>query len=1050
MDNVIVNKKGTQQRDMAIKPVFNPFPGLRPFTIEESHLFFGREGQSEEILYNLSKNKFVAVIGSSGSGKSSLMYCGVVSTLHGGFIAEAGAKWRVITTKPGDGPIENLAQALVETESEEKLPSSEQNHFVYKKALTASIIRSSSIGLVEAIKQLNYPKDENVLLLVDQFEELFRFKRLKADSTAFNESLIFVKNLLESIQQSEIPIYIVLTMRSDFIGECSQFPELTELINESQYLIPQMKREDYTEAIVGPVAVGGGKISQRLLHQLLNDVGDNPDQLPIMQHALMRTWDYWVKHKIANEPMDIEHYDAIGKMEKALSEHANEAYDELSTRGKETCEILFKSLTEKGADNRGIRRPSPISEIAEIARATEDEVIEVVEKFRAAGRSFLSVSTRDKIHRDSIIDISHESLMRIWGRLKTWVEEESTSVQMYLRLSEAAAMYQQGHTGLWRPPDLELAINWRKKQQPNLAWAQRYDPAFERTMAYLDASEKDYEAEEENKRRLQKKQLRRSRVFAVVLGAAAIVSLGLMFYSFILQKEARTQEQIANNQKKLAEEQKTIAEKESQRAENQREIAIESEDEAIKQKELAEKQKEIAEKEKLNALRSANEALKQKEIADQKTLEAKKQKELATKNAQEAIEQKRIAEEASTRAKNLRMLSIAQSMAVKSLQISNDKHLRGLIAYQAFLFNKEFNGELHNPDIYKGLYFAHAQLIEKAKNLYDAHSNSVVRSIQSDPQNNKLFYSCGFDGKILKWNIDKTEEKHEIIANIPNTNKTMNISPDGNWLACGTRNKGIYLFHTTQYEEKHKILDDQGGSVLSLVFLPNNKELISCNSENSITKWNIEDNSSKVIVNSDERIRSLSISPGGEFMAGASEKGKLFLWDLSTQNPPIILFDMEGNSLYSVQFSNSGELLAAADMQGNVMVWDVATRNLSAMLTSHSARVSDINFSHNDQLIASSSFDKSINIWETADFNKQPVILKDIDSWVWTIAFSKDNKYIYAGYNNGLIKAWYTKSGYIAETMCDLLVRNMSQDEWEAYVAKDIPYRKTCPQIGDK
>ncbi|MBT5404156.1 MAG: High-affnity carbon uptake protein Hat/HatR, partial [Crocinitomicaceae bacterium] len=95
---------------------FNPFPGLRPFKIDESHLFFGREGQSEEVLENLSKNRFVGVIGSSGSGKSSLMYCGLVPILHGGFITEAGSKWRIIASRPGSAPIDNLAAAIAQDE----------------------------------------------------------------------------------------------------------------------------------------------------------------------------------------------------------------------------------------------------------------------------------------------------------------------------------------------------------------------------------------------------------------------------------------------------------------------------------------------------------------------------------------------------------------------------------------------------------------------------------------------------------------------------------------------------------------------------------------------------------------------------------------------------------------------------------------------------------------------------------------------------------------------------------------------------------------------
>jgi len=210
-------------------------------------------------------------------------------------------------------------------------------------------------------------------------QELFRYKSSRKDLSTYNESEAFVKLLVNANKTKDVPIYIVLTMRSDFIGECSQFHELTELINDSNYLVPQMTREDFRMAVEGPVAVGGAEIEPQLVQSLLNEVGDNPDQLPILQHALMRTWDYWTEHSDTNLPISISDYEAIGKMEKALSEHANEAYDELSESEKWICESMFKTITEKGNDNRGIRHPTSIRNIASIAQADIEDVIRVVD-----------------------------------------------------------------------------------------------------------------------------------------------------------------------------------------------------------------------------------------------------------------------------------------------------------------------------------------------------------------------------------------------------------------------------------------------------------------------------------------------------------------------------------------------------------------------------------------------------------------------------------------------------------------------------------------------
>src|SRR5688572_7885282 len=535
----------------------NPFPGLRPFKIEESHLFFGREGQSDEVLLKLSKHRFVGVIGPSGSGKSSFIYCGVMPILYGGFLTDASPDWEVVVTRPGAGPIDNLAESLLKNNPEYTGADPEERKI--KKTIFSTLLKSSSLGLVEAIEQGRKNKDVNYLVLVDQFEELFRFKDSQ-DANSVNETLAFVNLLIEAVNYPDAPIYVAITMRSDFIGDCAQFPELTRKINDSHYLIPQLTRDQKRRAVEGPVAVGGAKISPRLTQQLLNDLGDNPDQLPILQHALMRTWSYWTKYKdFEEEPVDLKHYEAIGTMAEALSMHANEAYDELSEDQKRICEVLFKAITEKRGENFGIRRPTKLNEIAAIADVSEEDVAGVVEKFREQGRSLLTPAFGTPLGGKSIVDISHESLMRIWVRLKNWVDDEADAVQMYTRLAEAASMYQVGKAGLWRPPDLQLALNWQAKHKPTLVWGQRYHPAFERTLVFLEYSKKEFETEQRIKELEQKRKLQRARRTALVLATATIISVLFLIYAFIQKLEADTQTQIAKDNLIESEKQKNLA-----------------------------------------------------------------------------------------------------------------------------------------------------------------------------------------------------------------------------------------------------------------------------------------------------------------------------------------------------------------------------------------------------------------------------------------------------------------------------------------------------------
>ncbi len=289
--------------------LFNPFPGLRPFGYGEQHLFFGREGQSSEILQRLRKERFLAIIGTSGSGKSSLIRAGLLPELFGGFLSEAGANWRVALTRPGSNPIGNLAAVLNSTDvlGPQSAGGADpaQNQMFLEIAL-----RRSGMGLIESTRLAGLPKSDNLLLVVDQFEELFRFA--EAGKQEADDAAAFVRLLLEAAHQREVPIYVVIAMRSDFIGDCARFRDLPETVTAGMYLIPRMNREQRRQAIEEPVLVGGGHIAPRLVTRMLNEVGDDPDQLPILQHALMRTWDQWANSSDHQNPIDIADYEAIG------------------------------------------------------------------------------------------------------------------------------------------------------------------------------------------------------------------------------------------------------------------------------------------------------------------------------------------------------------------------------------------------------------------------------------------------------------------------------------------------------------------------------------------------------------------------------------------------------------------------------------------------------------------------------------------------------------------------------------------------------------------
>jgi hypothetical protein len=393
-----------------------PFPGLRPFEEPDSGWFFGRSSEINELLKRLRRLRFVAIVGPSGCGKSSLIRAGVLPSIRDGYLDSA---WSICTFRPGEQPLDNLARAVSASISAD---------FEGVRKL----LDSSSMGLIKAIQAKQLPSDNKLLILVDQFEELFQFAQRHGDQSQ-EEVKAFLKLLLTAISSNDVPLYLVLTMRMEWLSECSTYVGLAESINEGIYLVPQMSRRQFQQVILNPIETAGGMITTIVLDRMLNDLAGRSDQLPVLQHALMRLWE----RRRPGEPMDIAGYEAIGTYSNCLSDHAEEVFIELNNQQKEIAELLFRSITQV-YKNRKIRRPRPFGELASLPGMNAMELKSVIAAFGRQGRSFLFTS-EGPLEPASVIDISHEALMRQWSRLAGWVEDEAELETRLVRLREDAA-----------------------------------------------------------------------------------------------------------------------------------------------------------------------------------------------------------------------------------------------------------------------------------------------------------------------------------------------------------------------------------------------------------------------------------------------------------------------------------------------------------------------------------------------------------------------------------------------------------------------------------
>jgi len=948
-----------------VKQHLNPFPGLRPFEEDEEHLFFGRENQIDQLSSKLIQYHFLAVIGASGSGKSSLVKSGLIPVLHSGLCGGVGHGWRIGVFRPGNSPIKNLTDCFFSDELLGNTPSLNQESL---RPIVETSLRRSDYGLKNIHEQLLSNFEENILIVVDQFEELFRFSNAEKQSNSVKrEADAFINLLLRATENKSKKLYIAITMRSDFLGDCTAFRGLPEAINMGQYLIPRMSREERKLAITGPVAVAGVKITPRLVTKLLNDVGESPDHLPILQHSLMRTFNEWSNNSDFDQPLDLAHYEAIGTMSSALSLHAEEALVKLKAPQLKICEGLFKTLTEKGENGRGVRRPTKLSSIGSIIDQPIDKVVEVIEVFRDPKVSFLMPPSDVELSGNSIIDISHESLMRVWKRLINWVNEELESAEIYLRLSDAAIFHLEGKSALWRDPELQLALNWKHQNQPNKNWAERHNLIYDQVINFLQQSLDQKEKAEKELLKKEKATKRRTRIFLFFISIGFVFSSVFAYQSYLSKQKAESAEkkslilknkaEVAAKEAKIASE---LAVKNERKANEKSLLAIKNEAYAIKQKDIAEKQRAIANKNERKALFQKKIAQNEKRIADSAKELAEEQRLLAVENERKAIS----AERKANKLKNIEQAKRWIALADKFINI--DPQFSAKLVLNAYDTLLNYGIILQNTSLYNTL----NRVVQKLRR--ENHFSNKLK-------NNSNFRTSVADGNIVYMSSGSGEFKTfdtqlktcTAIDNFPNSfhSRVIAISKKNNTLAIGNVN-GELIFKNI--EDLHKTIKVNGksrlrvhnGTIKDICFL-DDSNLVTVGFDSCIRKVNFLSGAINVLneFNRSSRLWSMTRSTNGLIIS--NENNELLFYkkqNLKWIFSAIDKLDIKRGIITVIEFIPSNGMLAIGTSEGEFLFYDPVQKSIVFRdRKTHSSLITSIDKQNN--LILTSSHDKKVVVW---------------------------------------------------------------------------------------
>ena len=466
-----------------------PYPGLRPFTEEESIFFKGRDMHIRQIVKLLEENKMAFITGASGDGKSSMVYAGVIPYIRAGFFKAKFNSWLIYDFKPQRNPLASLAQS-----------AASETNISYDDTIRE--LQRGFSALVDIYTQSEYYVDDdtpeaanrgkNLLIIADQFEEVFTMNENFHNGTPSNESYTTINLLLETVRISiakHLPVYVIFTMRSDYISQCTVFKDLPEFIAYSQFFVPQLKRTEIRQVIEEPAILAGGSVSSRLTEVIINNLNSGFDQLPVLQHALNLLWktanngehqlDLIHLAKIAGISRDVlsdnekaifdNWYNALPEYKKkyyekpdlnnVLNAHAGTLYESAydyfmqnadwaeknitREESKLIIEIAFKTLT-KIDDNRQVRNRASLKEITGIVNkpnVTNATVCGVLNIFRTADNTLLRpFSEEGKVETqylsgDTILDVTHEALIRNWKMLSQWDSDELENLKEYYDFS---------------------------------------------------------------------------------------------------------------------------------------------------------------------------------------------------------------------------------------------------------------------------------------------------------------------------------------------------------------------------------------------------------------------------------------------------------------------------------------------------------------------------------------------------------------------------------------------------------------------------------------
>jgi WD40 repeat protein/DNA-binding SARP family transcriptional activator len=921
----------------------SPYRGLAAFREQDAPFFFGRDRFTAQLLDAIQHHSMVSVIiGQSGSGKSSLAHAGLIPQLR------AQGSWMITHFRPGAHPLLALSGALIPLLEPDL---SEVDQLVESEKL-AKAFKEGSLSLHQLVERVlaKQPEDQRMLLFVDQFEELFTI------SHEIDAERVLLDELLETIEiaadKRSYSFALLLTLRADFMSQALAYRPFADLLQEASLMLGPMIREEMRAAIEKPAEIQGASFEEGLIERILNEVGKEPGNLPLLEFALTLLWEQAESGILTHAS-----YERIGQVEGALARYAESVYETLDNTEQQAARQIFVQLVSPGEATEDTRRIASRIEIGEQNWP--------LTQFLADKR--LVVTGQDSSGNQTV-EVVHEALIASWQQLKDWMEADRAFRTWQERLRTAIRLWEtadQDESTLLHGVALAEAEVWLAERQSELSDTEiafvyasvemreyRLQQQEERHRRELEAAQKLAEAEEQRAQEAEKRAREQAQA-AARLRQRAILLTGIGIIAVVLAVFAGLQWRQANLQRVAAQQAEAVAEEE--RDQSQQALAG------------------------LLAAQSLNLVDSQYELAMLLGVESIRRA--------DSMEGRGSLYRALTQNPNLVTILHAHQEDVRSLAF----HPNGRL-----MASGDQDGLIYLWELDTGQQFG---------NPLEGHQGQVS-SLAFSPDG-LILASGGFDDAIILWDVDESSDSFGQLIGVPIRGHGGNVwdvsfSPDGRLLASGSADKKIILWDVSEGSVKYdqasiSILNGHDGIVTSLAFSPDGGTLASGSADKTVILWDINTRVqvTAALQSHEAFVSSIAFSPDGRTLASSGKDNTVRLWDVdqgSASFGQLLREPLSGHTetVWDLAFSPIGNQLASGSEDGTVQIWDADQasvtfgQSLGSPLTGHAGPVFAVDFSQDGGRLVTGAADRAVILWDPA---RQDPLIHQFDYFKDTALF---------------------------------------------------------------